>query len=218
VKFGRAAKSGDSKPVQLPERGENVALSLSSGARIPARVMEHEADSLLIAITVPTKPLTPSQLESMVLECNNSRGRARLRGTFAMESPDDPDLVRMRSPRSVEVLQERSYVRIDSARPVIIYAAGSSQMQSFTVDLSGGGFLLAGPDTLSLGDEVRFRLTLTPGVAPVTGTGRVVRITPQGRRGVNFESISDLDRRRLVRFIFECQRDERRRGLKNEKR
>jgi c-di-GMP-binding flagellar brake protein YcgR len=90
------------------------------------------------------------------------------------------------------------------------------QMQSFTVDVSGGGLLLAGPDTLAVGEELTFRLTLTPGVTPVSGTGRVVRVDGQGRRAVEFESISDLDRRRLVRFIFECQRDERRRGLEGD--
>jgi len=46
----------------------------------------------------------------------------------------------------------------------------------------------------------------------------VVRIDPQGRRAVEFDSISDLDRRRLVRFIFECQRSERRRGLEGDDR
>ena len=105
-------------------------------------------------------------------------------------------------------------MRIRSARPVLVYAARDGmRVQSFTVDVSGGGLLLAGPDTLVIGDEVTFQLTLTPGVTPVSGQGRVVRIDPQGRRAVEFDSISDLDRRRLVRFIFECQRTERRRGL-----
>ena len=49
---------------------------------------------------------------------------------------------------------------------------------------------------------------------PVTGSGRVVRIDVAGpARRSTFIEISDLDRRRLVRFIFECQRAERRRGL-----
>ena len=51
---------------------------------------------------------------------------------------------------------------------------------------------------------------------PISGTGKVVRVDAQGHRAVEFESISDLDRRRLVRFIFECQRAERRRGLDRE--
>jgi PilZ domain len=213
MRFGRG-KAPASTPVQLPGKGENVTLSTSGGGRIPARVMESGADSLTIAITVPTRPLSAAQLENLLLEYVSPRGRLRLRGTFAQAEGGDPDLLQMLSPRSVEVVQQRSYVRIEAARPVIVYSgATGSQMQSFTVDISGGGFQLAGPDTLSIGDEIRFRLTLTPGVAPVTGTAKVVRVTPQGRRAVEFESISDLDRRRLVRFIFESQRGERSRGL-----
>jgi c-di-GMP-binding flagellar brake protein YcgR len=85
-------------------------------------------------------------------------------------------------------------------------------MQSFTVDVSGGGLLMSGPDALEVGEEVKFRLTLTPGVLPISGTGRVVRTDSQGRGGIVFESISDLDRRRLTRFISECQRAEQRPG------
>jgi c-di-GMP-binding flagellar brake protein YcgR len=97
---------------------------------------------------------------------------------------------------------------------VLVYSAREgTRIQSFTVDVSGGGLLLAGPDTLGVGEELTFQLTLTPGVTPVSGKGRVVRVDGRGRRAVEFESISDLDRRRLVRFIFECQREERRRGL-----
>lgn len=191
-----------------------MTLAIGGTGRIPARVLERGEDMLVVAMTVPTRPLSSDQLEELVLEYSSARGRVRLRGTIVTQDPAEPDLVRIDSPRSVEVLQEREYVRIKSARPVLVYSDHDrNQMQSFTVDVSGGGLLLAGPDTLRSGDEVRFRLTLTPGVLPVSGTGRVVRIDGQGRRAVEFESISDLDRRRLVRFIFECQRAERRRGL-----
>ncbi len=44
----------------------------------------------------------------------------------------------------------------------------------------------------------------------------VILSTPAGGRIP--ARISDLDRRRLVRFIFECQRNERRRGLQTEER
>jgi hypothetical protein len=181
-------------------------------------VVEQSPDEVQVAITVPTKPLTPRQLEGLVLEYHNHHGRMRLQGTFSSD-PTDPDVVRMQEPRSVEVLQERSYVRIHSARPVVVYGtAASGELQSFTVDLSGGGFLLAGGESLPIGQEVRFRLSITSDALPVTGTGRVVRVDKLGRRGVAFESISDLDRRRLVRFIFESQRAERKRGLKPEDR
>jgi hypothetical protein len=214
VKLGRSKGPGPGEAVVLPEVHDVVSLNLGSGGRIPARVFERGADTVLVAITVPTRPLTPEQMADMIIEYTGARGRVRLRGTCVMEDPNDSDLVRINSPRSVEVLQEREYVRIRSARPVLVYSAREQeQMQSYTVDVSGGGLLLAGPETLQVGEEVKFRLSLTPGVLPVTGTGHVVRTDGHGRLGVVFDEISDLDRRRLVRFIFECQRAERRRGL-----
>jgi len=215
MKFGRG-KAQAPAPVALPGRGENVTLSTPGGGRIPARVTEQGADWLLVAITVPTKPLTGAQLAALVLEYNSPRGRMRLQGSFAIDDPADPDLLRLTEPRSLEVLQERSYVRYEVARPVIVYATGG-QTQTFTVDISGGGFQLAGPDTLKLGEEIRFQLSLEQGKPPISGSARVVRSTPQGRRAVEFTGIGEAERRRIVRFIFECQRDERRRGLGRER-
>lgn len=205
-----------SAPVELPEVADSVVLAVDSG-RIPARVIERSAAELVVAITVPVRAFSQAQLGSLRVEYVSPRGRVRLAGSLASQDSSDPEVVRLTAPRSVEVLQEREFVRIRSARPVLVVCSGATgSVQSFTVDVSGGGLLLAGPDTLRVGDELTFRLTLTDGVTPVTGSGRVVRVDPQGRRAVEFTSISDLDRRRLVRFIFECQRAERRRGLDGE--
>ena len=101
-----------------------------------------------------------------------------------------------------------------SARPVLVYCGEDQKpISSYTVDVSGGGLLLAGPDTLQVEERISFRLTIVQGDPPISGAGVVVRRDAHGRRPISFTSISDLDRRRLVRFIFECQRLERRRGL-----
>ncbi len=213
MKFGRS-KNDASKPVALPERFDTVTLAVPSGERIPARVLERGIDTLAVAIVVPMKSLSARELKGMVLEFEGARGRARLRGEFEIPDHSEPDVLHVTGPYSVEVLQEREFVRIKSARPVLVYAGGDRmQIRSYTVDLSGGGFLLAGPDTLKVGEEVKFQLTLTPGDNAISGTGKVVRTDSRGRRAVEFEGISDFDRRRLVRFIFESQRAERRRGL-----
>jgi hypothetical protein len=213
MKFGRS-KNDASKPVALPERFDTVTLAVPSGERIPARVLERSAEALAVAIVVPMKSLSARELKGMVLEFEGARGRARLRGDFEIPDHSEPDVLHVTGPYSVEVLQEREFVRIKSARPVLVYAGGDRmQIRSYTVDLSGGGFLLAGPDTLKVGEEVKFQLTLTPGDNAISGTGKVVRTDSRGRRAVEFEGISDFDRRRLVRFIFESQRAERRRGL-----
>jgi len=218
MKFGRGS-TAKSTPVSLPGRTHMVTLVPNGGRSLPARVLESAPDSLVVAIMVPSEPLSYGQLEGMVLEFTDVQGRVRLTGAAAIEDPSEPDVLRIDHPRSVEVLQEREYVRIKSARPALVYGLPDRPpMQSYTVDVSGGGFLLAGPDTLKIGDEVQFQLTLTPGVLQITGSGRVVRVDNQGRRGVAFESISELDRRRLIRFIFECQRSERQRGLETDDR
>ncbi len=213
------SKQPAAEPVTLPQVSDLVHVAVRGAGWIPAKVLERGPDSLVLAVTVRTRKLTPEQLEKLIVEFSSPRGRVRLRGTVASQDPASPEVLTLTAPRSVEVLQEREYVRIRSARPVLVYSAREGlRIQSFTVDVSGGGLLLAGPDTLAVGEELTFQLTLTPGVTPVSGKGRVVRVDPQGRRAVEFESISDLDRRRLVRFIFECQRTERRRGLEGDDR
>ena len=214
MKFGGRGAPEKSKPVALPERLQTVTLVPGGSKGLPARVLERGPDALLVAIMVPTEPLSQRQLDGLVIEFVAPQGRVRLTGTATLADPADPDVVRIEHPRSIEVLQEREYVRIKIARPALVYGAHDQiPIQSFTVDLSGGGFLLAGPATLKIGDEVRFQLNLTPGELVIAGTGRVVRVDPKGHRAVAFESISEVDRRRLIRFIFDCQRSERHRGL-----
>ena len=217
LKRVRAQDTG--KGIALPQRSDAVIVRTGGGGRMPAKVIARGPAELTVAILVPIKPFTAGELERLVIEYLTPRGRVRLRGTAIVDDPKEPDLLRIEGPRSIEVIQEREYVRIQAARPVVVYVGGHRhEIQSYTVDLSGGGFLLAGPDTLKAGDELRFQLNLGEGVLPIAGGGRVVRIDSRGRLAVAFEEISELDRRRLVRFIFECQRSERRRGLQQENR
>jgi hypothetical protein len=197
--------------VELPQRSQSVTLIPPGGGPIPARVAECEQDSLLVVVMVPVTSLSDSQLEGLVLEFVSPRSRVRLRGNVTVE---DRDLLRFSGLNSIEVLQQREYVRIKAARPVLVISAKDHmQIRSYTVDLSGGGFLLAGPDTLKIGEDIQFHVTIESGGTPITGTGTVVRSDNQGRRAIRFKDISDGNQRRLVRFIFECQRAERRRGL-----
>lgn len=88
-----------------------------------------------------------------------------------------------------------------------------SSIESCSVDISGGGMLLGGLDYVNTGEKISFRLTTDPDAPQITGTGRVVRCDSNGQRAIAFESISEGDRRRLIRFVFERQRSERSKGL-----
>ncbi|HEV3321350.1 MAG TPA: PilZ domain-containing protein [Solirubrobacteraceae bacterium] len=209
----RSAKASRERgEIELPERSDPVAIVRPSGERVQARVAGRDGSGLLVALMFRAEvPFSPGSLDELVLEFTNDRGRIRLRGTVTLE---DRELLRFRDLHSVELVQQREYVRIQSTRPVLVLTGGhEGTVQTYSVDLSGGGMLLAGPSTLKVGEQVEFRLTTVKGSPPITGVGTVVRTDLQGRRAICFDEIAEGEHRRLVRFIFDCQRAERRRGL-----
>jgi PilZ domain len=208
----RRARTQDRPELVLPERADPVTIVRPSGERVQARIAERDGDQLLVALMFRLeRPLEKSRLDELQLEFTNRHGRIRLQGTVTLE---DRELLRFGELHSLERIQEREYVRVQSTRPVLVIT-GSSQgtIQTFSVDLSGGGMLLAGPSTLKVGEQIQFRLTIAKDAPPITGVGTVVRTDTQGRRAICFDEIGEGEHRRLVRFVFECQRAERRRGL-----
>lgn len=120
------------------------------------------------------------------------------------ERPEQPDRT-----------QRREYVRVRTTRPVLVsWGAGSSQARTHSVDISGRGILLTGPERLRVGDTVELQIAITESGSPIAAGGTVVRANSSGRRSIVFDRISEGDRRRLVRFLFELQRIERSRGLR----
>jgi PilZ domain len=104
----------------------------------------------------------------------------------------------------------RQNVRVQVQRPVVAYiGAERTPAQTFTIDISAGGLLVAGLADLQKGEPFEFELTLAPGDPPVTATGSVVRTDPQGRCAIVFKRITRTDERRLDQFIFEALRSER---------
>ncbi len=203
-----------SRAIWLPEPPEPVTLFLSSGEKLPARVAERIGNSLRIVIVVPIEHLDDSQLASLVLEYANPCGRVRLTGTAAVERVRDGTVLRIDDATMIEAIQERAYARVEVDCPVAI-SVGRERVETRTVDLSGGGLLLEGPNQFELGEELEFELTLMPGSLPVTGNARVTRIDGEGRPAIQFTSISFSDRWRIVRFTLESQRNDVSSGLKS---
>jgi c-di-GMP-binding flagellar brake protein YcgR len=81
-------------------------------------------------------------------------------------------------------------------------------LHTYTLDVSGGGLLVAGIGPADDGDEVVVTVKL-PDREPLRVNGRVARRTAEGHAGLVLEDISDADREELVRWIFERQRLER---------
>lgn len=221
--FGRDRPEERSSPglpanFQMPAPQQAVTLVMPDGERLPARISSVEGGELLVLAMVRLdSSLTGERLQRIELEISAGQGIAHLGGTIAIE---DGELLRFSSLHEIDVVQRREYVRVKASRQVLITLDGSSAaIESYSVDLSGGGMLVGGLDHVRVGERIGFRLATERdgGIASqIVGTGRVVRSDPGGKRAIAFDSISEGDRRRLIKFLFECQREELRKGLRME--
>jgi PilZ domain len=101
----------------------------------------------------------------------------------------------------------RQNVRVEIQRPVIAYVGPDRQdTLTYTLDLSAGGMLVAGLETLETGELFEFELTLDPEEEPIEGVAAVVRTSPEGTCAAQFRSIGSDDERRLVKYVFDAQR------------
>jgi hypothetical protein len=101
----------------------------------------------------------------------------------------------------------RENVRVGLECPVVAYLGASrTPVQTFTVDVSAGGMLVAGLGGEQTQEEFEFELTIAADAPPIKGVGIVARTDPQGRCAIKFNSISAQELRRLDKFIFEHQR------------
>jgi hypothetical protein len=186
--------------------GNHGTLKTPTGRELPVRTYDRGEDVVLVVLTALDPP-PPETLDLATLEYTSVRGIIRLQGEAHFE---DHALVRFHAEGDPEVIQRRAYVRVHSPQEVKLGPAFADQpLEAHTIDISGGGMLLAGISTAEVGDPIRFELRLVDDSNPVQGVARVVRVDPDSRRAVSFEEIDEGDRQRLIRFVFECMRTAR---------
>lgn len=116
---------------------------------------------------------------------------------------------RFRLTGGLERLQRREWARAEAVRPARIEPVGRPEdaIETWTLDLSAGGVRLAGPKGLNLGDRIILRVRLDDQhEIVIAATAEVARETEDGHVGVRIEEIDEVDRERIVRFVFEQQR------------
>jgi len=189
--------------VRLIVGGFDGKLTTLEGETVPVRVFERSTRELMVILMVAPGQRLDGQ--SLLLEYTSARGLLRLRGEATAATHD---LMSFRVQEQPQVVQRRDFVRVDTLQSVtLINDDDGSALSAHALDVSGGGMLLTGPESLELDTAVRFTLNLGHGLLPISGRGRVVRVEGGGRRALMFDEISQADRQRLIRFIFERQRD-----------
>lgn len=192
------------KVIRLHVGGTEGKLTTPVGSQIPVRVFERGGDFLMLVLMLDdSDALGQDALEPLVLEYVSVRGVVRFEGQAVLQ---ERDLVRFEVSTAPEVTQRREFVRIPSLQDVVLDGEAAAKIDTKAIDLSGGGMLLGGAQSLELDSVVRFRLQLGGGAGTIDGRARVVRSDEEGRRALVFEEIAQDDRERLIHFVFERQR------------
>ena len=191
--------------IRLIVGGKEGKLTTSTGEQVPVRVFERGGDQLVLVLMLAAdEKLRAGTKGQLAVEYVSNQGLVRFVGEGELEGRD---LVRFTVVADGEVVQRRDYVRVEAVQPVVLgFAPGEAAINAHAIDVSGGGMLLTGADSLPLDSTVRFSLLLGTQTPPIEGRAKVVRSDVRGRRGLVFDDISSADRQRLIHFVFECQR------------
>ena len=190
------------EPPQPKKSSRPGHLTVGDGTTVPVNVSQGDEGILLVMLADPGEKLD-EQPSGLVLESITSRGLVRMKGTAKREQGG---LVSFRITGDPEVVQRRQFVRVIAPQRVTLDDACGSVSETSSLNISGGGMLVTGADSLDVDTEVIFSLFLSDHEPPVKGLGRVVRAADNKQRAIVFEDISRKDRERLIHFIFDRQR------------
>jgi len=197
-----------SRRVRGIEEGQHVRLLIGDLPSLEARIEELADDHAIVGLFKPPEP----PLEDIgpiqgIIEATGPRGLTRLVGTLR-QNGREIDAARLEFDQGPEVIQRRQFVRIETTTTVALTREDGSTHKTFTLNLSGAGMLLGGPDDLEMDEAVKVDIDVGGDEPPIHARGRVVRQTAENHKGVRIEIIEEGDRERLIHFVFERQRSQ----------
>lgn len=174
--------------------GEGEALSVTIAPR---------GDELVLVLHVDPGTTLDKPEDEMLLESITSRGLVRLRGKIERISED---LARFSVFTEPELIQRREFVRVTAPQRVRLEDLCGVIVDAHSVNLSGGGMLVAARRAFERDAELHFSLGLGADLPPFQGLGQIVRCSQDNEFGIVFTKISAHDRERLIGFVFDRQR------------
>lgn len=192
-----------------------------------SRIEEVREDTLVLAMPIKRRKvvLLPEGLQIIV-------GIVRGGISYSFESTilrrirSHLPLLVINKPGEARKRQRRAWVRVpavlDFSYALVNLEEADKELEFYraqTLDISGGGLMFAADHSFSPGDRLKIILELPPG-EKLRLEARVVRVVANPseawRRfsiGVEFTEIRERDRDRIVRWVFERQRELIKRGL-----
>jgi hypothetical protein len=190
-------------------QGQSVRLVLDGHGAWTARVEAVDGNRLAVAALarLPQDQAVLSGAQAR-LAIATPRGLVNVAGVVL--AADRSGLLEVDLNGEPQVDQRRHHVRVPARVPGLVGPRDRSHpaLHTFTLDVSGGGVLIAGAGPLESGTPIAVTIKL-PDRDPLVSDGRIARITDDGYVGLTFEGIGEDQREELVRWIFEQQRRER---------
>jgi len=179
-----------------PEVSQQVDLLVGDAAPVGARVEKSDDDSLTL---VPLGRAPASGAAK--LHFTDKRGICSIDGVL---TPGPGASVTFRRGGRPRVIQRREHVRVAATVSVTYSPDGTRREESYTLDVSGGGFVLGHGPGLEVGGTTHFTLHLDD--EPVEAFGTAVRRTERGGVAINIDVIAPGARERLIHWIFRRER------------
>lgn len=132
-------------------------------------------------------------------------------------------LLAMPEKTQVERFQQRDFVRLEATLNLMYYVSHTPDgtprptglIQSRTRDISGNGAQILCPEAYPMGTRLDIHLEVEGRTVHIVG--EVIRAVQAAQReywmGVRFVGLEERDRDTIIRYIFNEQRERRRRGL-----
>ena len=175
---------------------------------LDARIEEISDDHAIVGLFKPPEP----PLEDIgpiegIIEAPGARGLTRLIGTLKQHGREI-DAARLDFDQGPETIQRRQFVRIEATTTVTVTREDGTTNKTFTLNLSGAGLLLGGPEDLEMDEAIKVDIDVGNDEPPIHARGRMVRETREHHKGIRIEMIEEGDRERLIHFVFERQRSQ----------
>ena len=222
-------RKGERKPADMVLKiGARLTFfPLSTENGVASRVEDISGDRLMVAMPVNEKgvPIIPLPGENMVCRIAGTGCYYQFNAVYLDKGKAPIPVWFVRMPEFVEKVQNRDFVRISVDYPVILRPLdedGAMGGMIFTkaVDISGGGLAVMNKTMLPLGSKAVLELDNIPGVGMLRITGRVVRCIKVDAAGDNvfhvgfqFLDLSRQHQNKLVKFIFDIQRQSLAKGI-----
>jgi hypothetical protein len=194
------------KRVRGIDEGQHVTLLIGDLPGLEARIERLDDRYAIVGLFKEPEPSLAviGEIEG-IIEATSARGLARLVGTLRQHQ-GQPDAVKLTFDQGPEVIQRRQFVRIETTTAVTVTREDGAKIKTHTLNLSGAGLLIGGPDDLQMDEPVTVDIHVGDGEVPIHARGRVVRETSEHHWGIRIEIIEEGDRERLIHFVFERQR------------